>query len=108
MAKYENLKDYLRLNNMSVISQGLNDYIKSNSNGDNRYQANDIIIHTLAWNSFDCEFLTVTIGVSAKLTTTIDSTSSLHYYNMTDIGSHQLLKKFRRHNRNPTDENAFS
>lgn len=90
MAKYENLKDYLRLNNMSVISQGLNDYIKSNSNGDNRYQANDIIIHTLAWNSFDCEFLTVTIGVSAKLTTTIDSTSSLHYYNMTVQG--QFLK----------------
>ena len=86
MAKYENLKDYLRLNNMSVISQGLNDYIKSNSNVDASYKVNDIIIHTLAWNRFDFGLLTVTIGLSAKFKTTIDSASSLHYYNMTVQG----------------------
>ncbi|SEH50562.1 hypothetical protein SAMN02910265_01054 [Ruminococcus flavefaciens] len=87
MRKYKSLKDYIRLNNLEVIIQGLTNHIMAISCANASYSINDIEIHTLVWKSFDQGMLTITIGVSAILISSNGGADSLHYYNISLCGN---------------------
>ena len=86
MAQYDSLKDYIQLNHLDVISEGINDYIKSSS--DIEFQISDIIILSqsrIALNPDD--ILTFSLGVSCKKTDADNNSVGIYYYNIMLIGS---------------------
>lgn len=86
MAQYDSLKDYMQLNHLDVISEGINDYIKSSS--DIEFQISDIIILSqsrIALNPDD--ILTFSLGVSCKKTDADNNSGGIYYYNIMLIGS---------------------
>jgi len=81
MACYQNLKDYLILNNLDVISQGIQDYIKSSS--DVKFRIEDIRILTqseIAFMPFD--IATFSIGVSCEVFYADKNSVGIYYYNL--------------------------
>ena len=86
MAQYENLKDYMQLNHLDVISEGIYDYIKSSS--DIEFQISDIIILSqsrIALNPDD--ILTFSLGVSCEKTDADNNSGDIYYYNVMLTGS---------------------
>lgn len=81
MACYQNLKDYLILNNLDVISQGIQDYIKSSS--DVKFRIEDIRILTqseIAFMPFD--IATFSIGVSCEVFYADKNSGGIYYFNL--------------------------
>ncbi len=93
MTQYDNLKDYIELNNKRVIFQELCKYVKQVSDGESLFfTENDITIHTLAWNKFESEtlskrYLTFTIGVSVHFSFAHSNDATVLYYNITMRGN---------------------
>ena len=93
MTQYDNLKDYIELNNKRVIFQELCKYVKYVSDGEAlHFTENDITIHTLAWNNFESEtlsrrYLTFTIGVSVHFSFAHSNDATLRYYNIAMRGN---------------------
>ena len=82
MAKYENLKDYFRLNHKKTIMQGINDYIKKKTI-EAKYNIKDVTIRTLAFGAtFPMDCLTLTIGVAATFIDSVSNNTDTRYYNM--------------------------
>ena len=82
MACYQDLKDYLKLNNLDVISQGIKDHVKSSC--DVEFEIEDIKILTqsnIAFIPFDV--VTFSIGVSCKASYADKKNSfGIYYFNL--------------------------
>lgn len=93
MSRYDSLKDYIEFNNKDIVFHELNRYLEGQSNtGICELNKNDIAIHTLAWNGFNSEnlskrYITFTIGISIELKKKYNSSTKLHYYNITMRGN---------------------
>ncbi len=82
MSQYDSLKDYLELNYKKTIIQGINDYIKKKS-VEAEDKIKDITILTLAFGTtFPMDCLSLTIGVAATLSDSVDNNSDTRYYNI--------------------------
>ncbi len=91
MAKYESLKDYLRLNYKTHIFQGINEYIKHKGVD---YKLDDIIIETVSSvillpgdfqdldDGYNIDIFNITIGISGIGQNAEKNNVELHYYNM--------------------------
>ncbi|EWM55095.1 ImmA/IrrE family metallo-endopeptidase [Ruminococcus flavefaciens] len=81
MARYQNLKDYLKLNSLDVISRGIKDRVKSS--GDAEFRIKDLRILTqsgIAFMPFD--IVTFSLGVSCEVFYADKNSGGIYYYNV--------------------------
>ena len=104
MAQYESLKDYMQLNHLDVISEGIYDYIKTSSDVELRindlkiltqgkivFMPPDIIIQSeITFKPFD--ILNFILGISCEESDAGNNSIGVYYYNIMLTGS--MSEKF--------------
>ena len=91
MACYQDLKDYLKLNNLDVISHGIKDHLKSSY--DVEIEIEDIKILTqsgIAFMPFD--IVTFSIGLSCEVFYADKNSGGIYYYNVMLTG--EMAERF--------------
>lgn len=86
MAQYDSLKDYMQLNHLDVISEGIYDYIKTSS--DVELRINDLKILTqgkIIFKPFD--ILNFILGISCEESDAENNSIGVYYYNIMLTGS---------------------
>lgn len=104
MAQYDSLKDYMQLNHLDVISEGIYDYIKTSSDVELRindlkiltqgkivFMPPDIIIQSeITFKPFD--ILNFILGISCEESDADNNSIGVYYYNVMLTGS--MSEKF--------------
>ena len=94
MAQYDSLKDYIRLNHLDTIVEGVNDYIRTSSNvklrindlkiltqGKIVFMPSDIIVQSeITFMPFD--ILTFILGISCEESNEGNNSVGVYYYNV--------------------------
>ncbi|WP_295090697.1 ImmA/IrrE family metallo-endopeptidase [Ruminococcus sp.] len=94
MAQYDSLKDYIRLNHLDTIVEGVNDYIRTSSNvklrindlkiltqGKIVFMPSDIIVQSeITFSPFD--ILTFILGISCEESHEDNNSVGVYYYNV--------------------------
>ena len=104
MAQYESLKDYIRLNHLDTIVEGVNDYIRTSSNvklrindlkiltqGKIVFMPSDIMVQSeITFSPFD--ILTFILGISCEESDEDNNSVGVYYYNVMLRGN--MSKRF--------------
>ena len=87
MTVYDNLKDYLMLNKMNVITQGIKNYVEKNSLG-NDYVIDEITLLTIGRIiPFPDNVMTICLGVSSTSSDKGADSNEVYYYNVIMTGN---------------------